>query len=166
MNSTEDCFQDPGSVAPSYSSLFLQSGIDWVESEWLSDWWSWVSMLVKSWRLHLLTQMVNRRSQWVNGSNVIDNLQAKLYGFHRSVCCGLAGELVVRWKDGNYPLISLIYLLANFLATSPVIKKIWVICTISHTYGHSLFNCCVQTQPIVLIRSVFEDRCSQIILRP
>ena len=32
----------------------------------------------------------------VHGSNVIGDLQAKLYGFHRSVFCGLAGGLVER----------------------------------------------------------------------
>ncbi|MAT77766.1 hypothetical protein CMK14_21835 [Candidatus Poribacteria bacterium] len=46
--------------------------------------------------LDWLTQLVNRLFQLVRGSNVIGNLQAKLYGFHRSVFCGLAGGLVER----------------------------------------------------------------------
>ena len=46
--------------------------------------------------LNLLTHIANRLFQLVNGNNVIRNLQAKLYSFHRFLSCGLAGELVER----------------------------------------------------------------------
>ena len=42
--------------------------------------------------LDRLTQM----GKLVHGSNIIGDLQAKLYGFHRSVFCGLVGGLVER----------------------------------------------------------------------
>ena len=42
----------------------------------------------------LLTQMVNILFHLVDGSNVISNLQAQLYGFHSIVSSGLAGGLV------------------------------------------------------------------------
>ena len=46
--------------------------------------------------LDLLSQMVNILFQLGDGSNVIGHLQAKLYGFHRSGSCGLAGRSAKR----------------------------------------------------------------------
>ena len=41
--------------------------------------------------LDLLIQMVNIRFQLVDGSNLISNLQAKLYSFRRSVLLWFSG---------------------------------------------------------------------------